>query len=65
MKVKHKVSGQEFEVSGDYFERNSDRLQVLEKVSESKPKRTAKKKTKVVTEDTEVELPEATEATES
>jgi hypothetical protein len=62
MKVKHKVSGQEFEVSSDYFERNSDRLQVLEKVSESKPKRTAKKKTKVVTEDTEVELPEATES---
>lgn len=60
MKVKHKVSGQEFEVSEDYFKRNSDRLQVLEKVSEEKPKAKpkAKKQTKVVTEDTEVPVEE-------
>tara|TARA_Y100001951_G_C11099657_1_gene161310 strand:+ start:231 stop:410 length:180 start_codon:yes stop_codon:yes gene_type:complete len=54
MKVKHKITGMEYEVSEDYFERNVDTLQVLEKMPSETPKRT--KKTKVVTPDTEVSV---------
>lgn len=57
IKVKHKVSGKEYLVSDDYFERNSDRLEVLEKVPAKPTKakaKTTKKQTKVITEDTEV-----------
>lgn len=58
MKVKHKVSGRQFEVSADYFNKYEDVLQVLEVVNE-KPVKATKKKTKVITEETPVVLSEA------
>ncbi len=58
MKVKHKVSGRQFEVSADYFNKYEDVLQVLEVVDE-KPVKATKKKTKVITEETPVVLSEA------
>ena len=62
IKVRHKQSGQEYVVSNDYFERNSDRLETLEKIpaktSKPKAKTTAKKQTKVITPETEVEVGE-------
>ena len=61
MKVKHKVSGRQFEVSADYFNKYEDVLQVLEVVDEKpvKATTTTKKKTKVITEETPVVLSEA------
>lgn len=60
MKVKHKVSGRQFEVSADYFNKYEDVLQVLEVVDEKPVKATTtKKKTKVITEETPVVLSEA------
>jgi len=59
MIVKHKVSGKEFEVSEDYFEKYADKLNVLEVIKTTKDKTTkdkttkksTPKKTKVVTDE--------------
>ena len=44
MKVKHKVSGRQFEVSADYFNKYEDVLQVLEVVDEKPVKATTKQR---------------------
>ena len=57
MIVKHKISGKEFEVSEDYFEKYADKLNVLEVIKTTKDKTTKEvtpkksKKTKVVTDE--------------
>lgn len=58
MKVRHKVSGKEFEVSEDYFERYVDVLEVLEKVETKPKKKTTKKKQTKVVEPSETETKE-------
>jgi hypothetical protein len=51
MRVKHKVSGKEFTVSDDYFDKYEDSLEVLEVIEAPKRKPKRKPKTKVVNED--------------
>lgn len=53
MLVKHKVTGKEYEVSEDYFDKYEDTLQVLEVVKPTKETTTKNKnkKTKIVTDE--------------